>query len=160
MKCIILQGLPGSGKSSFVSEYTKSGLIQHVEVCSSDKYHTVDGVYDWKAENAAWAHEECFRKFERVTKKHRVSDSYNFVQPTDVVFIDNTNIRLWELYAYIRLASIRGYEVEVHTFECTVDLATERNVHGVPREVIQLMSEEMQPPLPYWPCTHVIHVEK
>ncbi len=165
MLCIILQGLPGSGKSTFIEEYTKTGLIQQVEVCSADDYHMIEGKYWWKRENAGAAHAACFEKFELVTRKHLASTTPHyseyggFVDPADAVFVDNTNINLWAMYSYIALANLRDYAIEVHTFDCSVETSLERNVHNVPFDTIYGMERDMEPPPSFWPCKHFYHWE-
>lgn len=155
MICKVLQGLPGSGKSRFILEHLSPGLIAHTEVCSADDFHMVDGVYEYKPENNGAAHEACFEQFEQVTRKSRVG--HTFDQPADFVFVDNTNMSLWEMSPYVILAHNRGYKVEVHTFVCSVYTAAARNVHGVTLDTIRIMRLCMEPPMFLWPCTHVIH---
>ena len=157
MKCIINQGIPGSGKTTSVQAHLDAGHIGHTQVCSSDSFFMQGGEYEYKPEYLGAAHFACYSRFEKVTRKHRVGSDAAFALPADFVFVDNTNTSLWMMFPYIQLAYLRGYEVEVHTFKCSVETAAARNVHGVPLGTIEDMAKYQQAPLNCWPCTRTIH---
>ena len=65
------------------------------------------------------------------------------------IVIDNTNVRLWEMRAYVKAAIAHGYSVEFVTpatkwawnpVECS-----RRNTHGVPLAAIERMAQAFEP---------------
>lgn len=140
MKVFLMRGLPGAGKSTWVNDQLRH--YQGSQVCSADTYHVraSDGVYDFKPENIKAAHDECFRDFLTGLK-----DTEN-----EAVFVDNTNLALWELAPYYRVAEIKDCEVLVVQLHCPFELAVARNIHQVPPERIwdmqqTLLSERLPP---------------
>lgn len=110
--CYVLRGIPGSGKSTRAKEIKDSHEVdgKQVVTCSADDYfmQPIDGdpnkgwVYKYDSSKIAHAHYECRRK-----ASHAMRDG------VDVVIIDNTNVRSREMYPYVEMAVIYGYEVEL-----------------------------------------------
>jgi predicted kinase len=125
MNVIILQGIPGSGKSSYVS-YLKgvaSDISREVVVCSADHYFMRDGEYKFNPAFLGEAHAACMRRFiETVQQGGNVT-----------VIVDNTNITEIEIAPYYAVARAFGSaKVEIVTFEVYPETGAARNVHGVP----------------------------
>ena len=130
---VILQGLPGSGKSTYAANmYEKLSTV----VCTADDYHTVDGVYKYDVENAHAAYVACFNKYMTALDLG-----------CDIVVCANTNTLLLEMSPYVMVAQAFGYEVEIHHFRCSIETSMRRNLHGVPEETILAMAERMETPL-------------
>lgn len=127
MQVTILRGIPGSGKSRYVSSLTgTTGPIPNV--CSADQFHIApDGTYKFDPTKIGQAHDECLKKYLRVLHAKEVS-------PHNILFVDNTNLSSWELAPYVRLAEI--FEVEYQILTLWVDplVAAKRNIHRVPME--------------------------
>lgn len=140
-ECHILQGLPGSGKSTYAGGFMKN-------VCSADPYHMFDGVYQWKPENVGLAHKACMRQF-----------LYYVYQVVDVC-VDNTNTTTEEMVPYVKVAAARGYKVTVHTFACDIETSAARNTHNVPIESIKRMARRMSKPPKRWGVKHIIHKQE
>ena len=74
--------------------------------------------------------------------------------PDDVVIVDNTNIRWWEMENYIRIAKANGYKVIVYSCQpkTKFDLkhCMKRQTHGVPQGTILALWFEMEHPTE-WP---------
>lgn len=130
---IIMQGAPGSGKSSvaealqFHSErYTGDACI----ICSAD-YYFIDGKtgkYNFDASKLPEAHEAC-RK-----------DAFELLREgVGVVIIDNTNIYKKHAAPYISMARHYGYKVQI--IRCVGEW---KNVHGVPEEKVKQMRAQME----------------
>lgn len=130
-KVVVLSGVSGSGKSTYIREvlgltYEKVGGEGSKVVVSADDYFTDSlGVYNFDPTKLSDAHGECF---------------YNFIahmrHGEELVVVDNTNTTVMELSPYILGAQAWKYEVEVVTLMCEseddVKVCAARNSHGVP----------------------------
>lgn len=139
-KVIVLQAVPGSGKSTFAAQHWPDAYK-----VSADDFHMVDGVYCFDPTKAGEAHAACLRKFTGcVTKMGRGPE------PVREVVVDNTNIHLWEMAPYVALANAYKWDVEIHTLKVHPEISGPRNIHGVPQPVVDRMWREMEHPLPFW----------
>lgn len=134
-KVIIMRGLPGSGKSTWTTQYYSSG-----RTVSADHYHMKEGRYEFKQENIGLAHIQCLKQYLEVLN-----------QKTPLIVVDNTNLAAWEIAPYYRLAEVFGYEVEIVWLRCYVEKCVARNIHNVPRERIGWMADILEnEKLPMW----------
>jgi predicted kinase len=143
MKVIILRGLPGSGKSHYIS------ALNNVRVVSADHYFMKDGQYKFDPSRLSEAHNDCFRKFMEevfVSNADGISD----------VAVDNTNISLMEMAPYVAYARAMDVEVEIVRISCDVETCAKRNVHGVPEEAIRSMARRAENVPPFWPKEKVV----
>jgi predicted kinase len=135
-KLLILRGLPGSGKSRFIDMLV--GDLKTKVVCSADDYFMKDGKYCFDAAGLGEAHKQCREKAERAM------DNY-----ADLVVIDNTCTRRWEMEPYFGLAERYGYEVtEVTVGRVCPGVINKyhlRNNHGVPETTIEKMVNQWEP---------------
>jgi predicted kinase len=133
---IIMRGLPGSGKSTFVEEN-----FPGTTVCSADNFFLNDDEdYVFVPYKISEAHQDCwghyidalFRKEERVV-------------------VDNTNMCSWEYANYVKLATKKGYTVRIICMssglhdETSVKTLAKRNSHGVNAETIARMKDRYEP---------------
>ncbi len=58
MKAIILSGISGAGKSTYIDERYPTAPM-----CSADTYFTTDGVYKFDATRLGEVHAQCLRWF-------------------------------------------------------------------------------------------------
>lgn len=135
-RVLILRGLPGSGKSSFVKEAMM--LYENVIVVSADDYHMIDGEYIYRQENAEKAHEVCFDNFVQAIMS----------EEDCTVIVDNTNTTSREIMPYYVVAKNMGAHIQVHRFWCQPEVSFDRNIHNVPLEVISRMHENLKIDLP------------
>ena len=136
---IIMRGIPGSGKSSFVS-YLVSYIAQQrtpisIVVCTADDYfyHPVTNKYVFKASLLSKAHLYCQRTFQKA-----LLDSIN------VIIIDNTNVCCWEYEQYREKAQAAGYHISVIELSSNAHprmatLFALRNSHQVPLKNVMNM---------------------
>lgn len=145
-KLIVLRGVPGSGKSTvaqkLMTESVNMGYMS-ATICSADDYfYRPDGVYDWNPTKLKNAHRWCFEKAKEEMK------GTDCLGSTDLIIVDNTNIKKSHYQKYLDLATEYGYEVEEHIVgEFSEDAALayfERNTHGVPLSVIVKMMEDFE----------------
>jgi len=124
MKLTVLQGVPGSGKSTtarIISELT--GAV----ICSTDDYFIENGVYKFDESKLSEFHK---KNFERACCLMLEGNS---------VIIDNTNILLRSCLKYCEFAMKLGFEVEF--IRCTGNY---QNVHGVSGEKVEKMRLQME----------------
>jgi predicted kinase len=130
---IVLQGLPGSGKSTFARQL--NGLI-----ASADHTFETPTGYQFDPSRIGEAHNNCFRA---------VIEALQRGEP--LVIVDNTNTSVAEMAPYMLAAGAYGYEAKVLRVLCSVETALERNVHGVPEPAIRAMAEALETvELPPW----------
>jgi predicted kinase len=125
-RLIIVRGLPGSGKSTLAKKLVGPGKI-----FSTDDYHVVDGVYKYNGEMISEFHERNLQAALESMEKE--------VSP---IVIDNTNISFHFFLQYIIYGLENGYSVEiVEAPKLPIDELMKRNVHDVPRSVIEAMDK-------------------
>jgi len=134
-KLIIMQGLPGSGKSTWAKNNCPTAAI-----VSTDDFFMVDGRYVFDPNKISQAHNACFCRF------------LELVEGYPNIVIDNTNMTLWEMAPYIRVGEAKGYKVEVVRVNADPKLCASRNVHGVSIFTIWRMSDRMEDPPGFWNC--------
>lgn len=135
----ILRGPSGAGKSTYIQNYLPNGCT----VVSADQFflkgdENGDTYYDFNPALLGQAHARC---------------QWSFVQALQFdiehVVVDNTNIHKWEYDAYVAIAELAGYKVEIIAFrpETIKDIKTciERNVHRVPADIVARMCIEFEP---------------
>ena len=136
--CIIMRGLPGSGKSTWLKKFSQERA--HT-VCSADHFFLDSaGNYQFRPWEIGQAHAACQSQFIEA-----ISSSGS--RPHCVV-VDNTNTQRWEYANYVKLARLFGYTVAIVEMECDcVSRAKEyaaRNSHGVPEEGVLKMYERWE----------------
>jgi predicted kinase len=137
MKLTIMQGLPGSGKS------THAAKLKGAVVFSADDYFVElgGGVYKFDPSKLGEAHGRCFRKC--------VEAMQNKVGH---IVIDNTNTTPEEVAPYMALANAYGYEARILRVEGAPDVCAKRNTHGVPVQAILAMAARLATfkGMPWW----------
>ena len=143
---IIMQGLSGSGKTSWVGKYHPDATV-----VSADSYFTRSGKYEFDPKQLGRAHARCLSRFIRALDRGNTT-----------IVVDNTNAEKWEWCNYTKLATHWGYKWSVVDMmqdpklglfwladmpESKVAKAfqnkvlAERNVHGVSAEAIAKQRE-------------------
>jgi predicted kinase len=135
---IIMSGISGSGKSYqaklIASDYEQQGL--GVAICSTDDYwYVVNGddktKYDFDPSKIGVAH-----KWNQDKAKHFLQ-----LDDCDVVIIDNTNLKQWEIEPYLKMGKEVGAEIRNVSVNVPVEVAKKYNSlrsddRKVPDEVI------------------------
>lgn len=132
--CKIMRGVPGSGKSHFVRQNFADAVV-----LSTDYWFMVDGVYVFDRSKLGEYHNETLQGF--VTA---LMTGYS------QIVVDNTNIKVWEIAPYYRLAECFDYEVEIVYIMSDPALCKNRNTHGVPAETIDRMFASIEPLPQFW----------
>lgn len=150
-KVIIMRGLPGSGKSTYLRNLAHSS--EYI-ICSADNY---PGLYD--ADNninfslLSEAHDWCFANF--------LDACDDVAKGIDLSFIavDNTNTQLFEMAPYRMVARAKKLPIEIvkisHT-ERDLEMFAKRNTHNVPLSALKRMHENWESLPPFWEKETVI----
>lgn len=141
MKVIVLRGLPGAGKSTWIAQNVPNAVV-----CSADHFMIEDGVYRWAATKLGSAHLACQQKFELALKNKE-----------ELVVVDNCNLTNRDMKFYVETAEQYGYDIEIRTLHVDPQVAAARQVHGVPAEKYRLLVERLTMPLrPDWQKYEVV----
>ncbi len=133
---VILRGIPGSGKTDLAKRLRDghSYGVECVVIVSADDFFMVNGQYIFDGMKVLDAAADCFVRFVNA-----------FGRPdTDLIIVDNTNIRFFEVNPYLLLARGRGWKTRVVRLQCNPKVAATRTTHGVPPEVIAQMALDME----------------
>jgi len=135
MNVIILRGISGAGKSTYIETVIEKARLQVPTVCSADDFfvNCQTGEYVFDFYKLKDAHNQCWENFRRALKS---SDP--------LIVVDNTNTRIWEMQKYIQEAERCGYIVTVIRLVCDPKIAAARNRHRVPSETIQAMMDRFE----------------
>lgn len=139
--CIILRGLPGTGKSYIAKNYL--AYISHAfeqlpspVILSSDDFFITDKVYHFDKDKIQEAHKWNWERF-----RESVENS------SPLIIIDNTNIKKFHYAHYLDYATRHNYItliVLVPHNESTNRELSERNIHGVDQETIRRMRKSFE----------------
>lgn len=118
--CIILRGISGCGKSTYVESLRRASSVPVVAV-SADKYrYDDDGNYDYDPANNEEVHNLCKRDFASALAKS-----------APIIVVDNTNISKIDAFHYAKEAKRAGYKVRIIQFECPPEVAHKRSTKGI-----------------------------
>ena len=133
-----MRGLPGCGKSTWIEEELPKdefGGNGNAVVCSTNFYHTIDGVYQYDPKRAGWAHNQCLLKYLATLQEKLVTTEY--------LVVDSTNTTLLELSPYVRLAEAFGVEYEIVCLPCDLEIAASAGIHSVPINTLLRMQQHL-----------------
>ena len=141
---IIMRGLPGSGKSSLVGRILK--IYPQAEVCSADAYFTqADGSYQYDRNKIKEAHTFSQERAETLCR-----DACN------LVIVDNTHVKRWELQPYLNTAAKFRYSVVIlepqTPWARNPEQLAVRNSHNVNENAIKKKLKEWQEIRPRYFC--------
>jgi hypothetical protein len=98
-----------------------------------------DGVYRFDGALISKAHASCLRQFAKIL----ASIEACYENSPEIIVVDNTAIRAWEIAPYYNLAQAYGHNVKIIHVSCDADTAYSRNIHGVPMERVEKMDDDL-----------------
>lgn len=132
--CKIMRGVLGCGKSYYVEKHFKNAFV-----VSTDHFFICNGEYKFDVNKLKENHDKALRLF--------LALLYGDV---DLIVVDNTNIHVWEIAPYYRLAEVFGYDVEIIHVNRDVETCKATNQHGVPASTIERMDQSMEALPHFW----------
>lgn len=160
MRTIIMMGASGSGKSTYVQQFTKDGAVRlpalingellvenRTYVLSVDDL-TFDEHGNFNAGALSSGHAACLAKFIEACMRLKGEEA--------TVIVDNTNTTPWEVAPYIQAhqALIRGDDIEVVAVVTDwMDCAqrVQANKHFTPPGVVRRMTQQLNKTLDDYP---------
>ena len=123
---LVLQGLPGSGKTTWWQEYFRSAAV-----LSADSFHYVNGVYKFDKKNQSAAHTWCMTEFVKALQNPEMNGK--------TIIVDNNNLTAHEVAPYMELPKCFSRHAILLTFHIPVETCIRRQVHNL--SVPEMMSK-------------------
>lgn len=130
---IIVRGLPGSGKSTFVKNYMSTHSSTNYIHFEADQFFIRNGEYKFDGSLIKKAHEWCF---------------YNVLQALqngNNVIVSNTFVARWEMAKYLEIVGYVPVNITIINIRSQY-----QNIHDVPNEVVQKMKSRWEEVDPAW----------
>lgn len=125
---VLLRGVSGAGKSTMVKNLVSANKDKTVKVVSADHWFERSGTYQFDPSQLGKAHGNAQSEFVKALHAG-----------TELVIVDNTNIKLREMKFYIDEAKNTGYDWQIYQLET----ANPKNAHGVPDAKVASMKANM-----------------
>lgn len=137
----IMRGVPGSGKSTIAQSIKQQYPAGKAVICCADDFrYNESGQYVWSRDTLRESHSLCENKAD-----------VNCRNGTNVIIIDNTNIKKRDMMKYFQIAHSYAYIVTVvATTERRLHVLANRNQHNVPRYQIAKMINEFENIIAYY----------
>lgn len=150
MKVILMSGIPGSGKSTYIRRMMANDSDSNYFICSADFYfqknfygkYDPESEYKFNSSKLGEAHASCLKNYIEAITNNKC----------DYLVVDNTNTTALELSPYVAIASAYNLPTEIVTVNCDPHLATDRNVHSVSYLTCTQMAANLRNRVfpPYW----------
>ena len=134
---VILRGLPGSGKTSYIKHLIQDQGINNYTICSAFYYFKKGLVYRYNPRRLPHAYQSCWRSFLEAT-----------MNDCPYIFVNNPNAEKWEYENYLFVGRQLGYDIDIVEIDCPgstyVDYFQKRSRHNVPLQTARAMAERWE----------------
>ncbi len=134
-RVVILQGVSGSGKST----WTRAQTERHTVFSVDEIFFQPDGSYVWDEARLSEGHRLCLRRF----AEHLSAHERGLIPGPETVIVDNTNTRALFMAPYVALARAFDLPVEIISFRAPADVCFARNGGRAPLAVVQEMTQNI-----------------
>jgi predicted kinase len=127
----LVRGLPGAGKTTNARIYAPNN-----NYAADDYFTDANGNYQYNVSNITKAHQHCQANVKKAMENNAPK-----------IAVHNTFTQTWELKPYTQLAKEYGYEIvyeSIYDAGFTDEELAQRNIHGVPVEVIRRMRDQWE----------------
>ena len=149
MNVILLSGISGSGKNTYINRRFRNSTPVGVSgvapingiVCSADDFFEKTGSYVFDPKMLGDAHGECLRKFiDEASFAYEENQSWKV--PENLI-VNNTNTTIEELAPYVSIASAYKHPIEIVTIMCPPHIAAARSLHINSLDVLKSMHDRL-----------------
>ena len=137
----VMRGVSGSGKSTIARAL--KNLYQSAVLCSADDYFMMGGEYKFRSDDLGSAHRYCQEKAEEAVRNQ-----------VNVIIIDNTNVKRWEMKFYMDLARHNFYHLVIvqpkTAWRDDPKVLSSRNNHNVDEVTIRKKIKEFEDYVPFY----------
>lgn len=142
---VLMRGLPGVGKTYSARSIVKNYVDLQPPFCSvgdfifstDDYFYNAKGVYKYNVNLLNEAHE-----FNQYRVREKAMSGFS------PIFVDNTNMKAWEMLPYVKCAIENGYLIEIiepkPSWRKSPNVLARRNLHGVPADKIRHMIDKYE----------------
>ncbi len=130
-----MRAISGAGKSTFINNFINHHQNKIIKVVSADYYFTSNGQYNFDATKLNAAHSQCMNNY----KTYLEDDT------TEIVIVDNTNLRYKEMKYYIDLANEYKFTWKIIQINTPIEVIIERQktCKNIPIEKIYQMKSRL-----------------
>ncbi|MCV0439832.1 MAG: ATP-binding protein [Hydrogenophaga sp.] len=141
-KLILMRGPSGTGKST-ISAHMVREAAEGLNTTLTHAFHETDQFWTDLQGNYHFQ----LTKLKDAHRWNQLQAERSMLHGTNLVIVANTFIAQWEMEAYLELAEVYDYEVEIIRTPGPWDADTlfERNKHSVPLDVIRRHVRQYQP---------------
>jgi predicted kinase len=140
MQVILMSGISGAGKDTYIRERFGISCERIAIVCSADDFFQKTGSYIFEPSKLGEAHGECLRKY--IDECHLAYEEQDWRSPEYLV-VNNTNLTAEELAPYVAIANAYGHKVEIVTLHCDPKIAAERSLHVRDINILTAMQDKL-----------------
>lgn len=126
-KLVLMRGMPGAGKTTFVNSWLSTLDLSDTVVVSADAYFEgKDGHYRFNADDLPAAHAACRRLAEEALGAKKL------------VIVDNTNMRALDVQDYLRMADGHVLAIDLQPAYRDAVKCADRGIHAPPAAALRM----------------------
>lgn len=146
-KCVILVGVPGSGKSTWINNTESKRLAENNE---SARAISTDRIIESIAHSWGFSYDQAFSDLIKFAEKVMWKDLTAHAELGSTLYIDRTNLSVKSRKKFIDFLEPYGYEFEAVVFETPDDEEWQRRLDRpgktIPVHVLESMADNIEIP--------------